>query len=108
MDSQYYTQILEKKKQFYTTVFLEIFQAFYQVWHDSLLYTLKKSVPVPYFLLITVYMTNRSFIACINTIIPTQLVIQLLKQKSLEEMTSLRSYNTQFSLMISLRHSILL
>ncbi|KAF0773977.1 Uncharacterized protein FWK35_00000222, partial [Aphis craccivora] len=88
-------------------MFLEISQAFNQVCHDSLLYTLKKSVPVPYFLLIRFYLTNRSFTVRINTIIHTQLVIKLLKQKSLEEKKQVKikiNESNSVQVTFSLRH----
>jgi retron-type reverse transcriptase len=42
-------------------VFLDISQAFDRVWHEKLLFKLKKFLPVPYFLLIKFYLSGRSF-----------------------------------------------
>jgi hypothetical protein len=42
-------------------VFLDVSQAFDRVWHEGLLYKLKKFLPAPYFLLIKSYLSDRSF-----------------------------------------------
>ena len=50
-----------EKKEFCPTVFLDVSQAFDRVWHEGLLYKLKKFLPAPYFLLIKSYLSDRSF-----------------------------------------------
>lgn len=40
-------------------MFLDITQAFDRVWHDGLLYKLKKFLPATYYLLIKFYLTDR-------------------------------------------------
>jgi len=42
-----------------TAVFLDVAQAFDQVWHIGLLYKLKASLPGPYYLLMQSYLTGR-------------------------------------------------
>jgi len=42
-------------------VFLDISQAFDRVWHDGLLFKLKKFLPPTYYLLIKSYLTDRHF-----------------------------------------------
>lgn len=50
-----------EKKQFCNCVFLDISQAFDRVWHDGLLYKIKKFMPPTYYLLIKSYLTDRHF-----------------------------------------------
>ena len=50
-----------EKKLFCNCVFLDISQAFDRVWHDGLLYKLKKFMPPTYYLLIKSYLTDRHF-----------------------------------------------
>lgn len=50
-----------EKKEFCPTVFLDVSQAFDRVWHDGLLYKLKKFLPAPYFLLLKSYLSDRFF-----------------------------------------------
>ena len=49
---------LEEKK-LYTAAFLDIQQAFDRVWHNSLLFKLKATLPTPYYLLLQSYNTDR-------------------------------------------------
>ncbi|KAL4084508.1 hypothetical protein QTP88_027923 [Uroleucon formosanum] len=50
-----------EKKLYCNCVFLDIAQAFDRVWHDGLLYKLKKFLPPTYYLLIKSYLTDRFF-----------------------------------------------
>ena len=65
-----------EKKQFCIAVFLDISQAFDRVWHDGLLFKLKKFLPAPYFLLIKSYLSNRSFTVRLNTTYSTRYTIK--------------------------------
>ena len=55
------SQTLEKKK-YCSAVFLDTQQAFDEVWHEGLLYKLKKMLPHPYYSILKSYLTNRQFI----------------------------------------------
>jgi hypothetical protein len=48
-------------KQYCSAAFLHISQAFDIVWHTSLLYKLRQSLPLKYFLLLQSYLSNRHF-----------------------------------------------
>ncbi|VVC38956.1 Endonuclease/exonuclease/phosphatase,Reverse transcriptase domain [Cinara cedri] len=50
-----------EKKQYCTCVFLDISQAFDRVWHQGLLFKLRKCLPSALFLLIKSYLDNRHF-----------------------------------------------
>lgn len=50
-----------EKKQYCSAVFLDVQQAFDRVWHQGLLYKIKKMLPAPYFLFFQSYLSNRSF-----------------------------------------------
>ena len=54
------SQTLEKKK-YCSAVFLDIQQAFDKVWHDGLLYKLKKILPHTYYSILKFYLTKRQF-----------------------------------------------
>ena len=54
------SQTLEKKK-YCSAVFLDIQQAFDKVWHEGLLYKLKKVLPHTYYSILKSYLTNRQF-----------------------------------------------
>ena len=54
-------QNLEKKK-YCSAVFLDIQQAFDKVWHEGLLYKLKKILPHTHYSILKSYLTNRQFI----------------------------------------------
>ena len=54
-------QNLEKKK-YCSAVFVNIQQAFDKVWHEGLLYKLKKILPHTYYSILKSYLTNRQFI----------------------------------------------
>ena len=54
------SQTLEKKK-YCSAVFLDIQQAFDKVWHEGLLYKLKKLLPHTYYSILKSYLTNRQF-----------------------------------------------
>ena len=55
------SQTLEKKK-YCSAVFLDIQQALDKVWHEGLLYKLKKILPYPYYSILKSYLSNRQFI----------------------------------------------
>ena len=55
------SQTLEKKK-YCSAVFLDIQKAFDKVWHEGLLYKLKKILPHPYYSILKSYLNNRQFI----------------------------------------------
>jgi hypothetical protein len=48
-------------KAYCSTAFLDISQAFDKVWHTGLLYKLRQSLPLNYFLLLQSYLHNRQF-----------------------------------------------
>ena len=48
-----------EEKQLCTAAFLDIQQAFDRVWHDSLLFKLKATLPTPYYLLLQSHLTDR-------------------------------------------------
>jgi len=50
-----------EQKLYCTCVFLDISQAFDKVWHDSLLYKLKRFLPPVYYLIIKSYLIERHF-----------------------------------------------
>ena len=54
------SQTLEKKK-YCSAVFLDIQQAFDKVWHEGLLYKLKKVLPHTYYSILKSYLSNRQF-----------------------------------------------
>ena len=54
------SQTLENKK-YCSAVFLDIQQAFDKVWHEGLLYKLKKVLPHTYYSMLKSYLTNRQF-----------------------------------------------
>ena len=49
-------------KKYCSAVFLDIQQAFDKVWHEGLLYKLKKVLPHTYYSILKSYLTNRQFI----------------------------------------------
>lgn len=48
-------------KKYCTAVFLDISQAFDRVWHEGLLFKLKKALPTNYFIFLKSYLSNRRF-----------------------------------------------
>jgi len=56
-----------EKKQYCAAAFLDVSQAFDRVWHDGLLFKLKKFLPAPYFLLIKSYLSDRTFVVRQNS-----------------------------------------
>ena len=44
-----------------SAVFLDVKQAFDRVWHEGLLYKLKKLLPAPYYLFLKSYLKDRTF-----------------------------------------------
>jgi hypothetical protein len=51
-----------ERKQYCSPTFLDITQAFDKVWHTGLLYKLKLSLPLNYFLILKSYLQNRHFL----------------------------------------------
>jgi hypothetical protein len=51
-----------ERKQYCSAAFLVITQAFDKVWHTGLLYKLKLSLPLNYFLILKSYLQNRHFL----------------------------------------------
>jgi retron-type reverse transcriptase len=54
-------------KKYCSAAFLDISQAFDKVWHRDILYKLRRSLPLNYFLLLNSYLSNRHFIVKVNT-----------------------------------------
>lgn len=50
-----------ENKEYCTGIFLDISQAFDKVWHDGLLYKLKKLLPINYYLFLNSYIDNRHY-----------------------------------------------
>jgi hypothetical protein len=50
-----------ESKQYCSAAFLDISQAFDSVWHIGLLYKLRHSIPLSYFLILKSYLLNRHF-----------------------------------------------
>jgi len=48
-----------ENQKYWTGVFLDVKQAFDKVWHEGLLYKIKKWLTAPYFLIISSYLKNR-------------------------------------------------
>jgi hypothetical protein len=57
-------------KQYCSAAFLDISQAFDNVWHKGLLYKLRRSLPLNYFLIFNSSPSNRHFIVKVNTDLP--------------------------------------
>jgi hypothetical protein len=55
------------KKEYCTTVFLDVSQAFDRVWHTGLLYKIKRQLPIAYYQLLQSYLQDREFRTKINT-----------------------------------------
>jgi hypothetical protein len=53
-------------KQYYSAAFLDITQALGKAWHTGLLYNLKLSLPVNYFLILKSYLQNKHFLVKIE------------------------------------------
>jgi hypothetical protein len=54
-------------KQYCSAAFLDISQAFNKVWHTGLLYKLRRSLPLNYFLIIKSYLHSRHFLVKVET-----------------------------------------
>jgi hypothetical protein len=54
-------------RQYCSTAFLDISQAFNKVWHKGLLYKIRRSLPLNYVLILNSYLSNRHFIVKVNT-----------------------------------------
>lgn len=50
-----------EKKRYCSAVFLDISQAFDKVWHEGLLYKIKRNLPAPYFKILKSYLSDRYF-----------------------------------------------
>uniref|UniRef100_A0A2S2P0Y0 RNA-directed DNA polymerase from mobile element jockey n=1 Tax=Schizaphis graminum TaxID=13262 RepID=A0A2S2P0Y0_SCHGA len=55
-----------ESKHYCAAVLLDVAQAFDRVWHDGLLYKLKKFLTAPYYLIIKSYLENRTFSVRVN------------------------------------------
>lgn len=55
-----------ENKLYCSAVFLDVKQAFDTVWHEGLLYKLKKQLPTPYYLFLKSYLTQRKFYVKVN------------------------------------------
>jgi hypothetical protein len=68
-------QVLEDKQDC-TSVFLDISQAFDNVWHAGLLFKIKKVFPIQYFRLLKSYLSDREFRTRVNEEVSSQYTIQ--------------------------------
>ena len=55
-----------ERKLYCSAVFLDIHQAFDRVWHNGLLYKLKKILPAPFYTLFKSYLSDRHFYVNVN------------------------------------------
>lgn len=55
-----------ENRQYCSSVFLDVKQAFDRVWHNGLLHKLKQLLPAPFYLLLKSYLNERSFYVNIN------------------------------------------
>jgi hypothetical protein len=60
------TDALENS-QYCSAAFLDISQAFDKVWHKGLLYKIRRSLPLNYFLIVNSYLSNRHFVVKVHT-----------------------------------------
>jgi hypothetical protein len=51
-----------EEKKYCPGVFLDVSQAFDRVWHQGLLFKIKKILPAPLYLIIKSYLSNRTFV----------------------------------------------
>jgi hypothetical protein len=56
-----------ENKQYCSAAFLDISQAFDKVWHTELLYKLRWSLPLNYFLVLKSYLHSRHFLVKVET-----------------------------------------
>jgi hypothetical protein len=56
-----------ENKQYCSATFLDISQAFDKVWHNGLLYKLRWSLPLNYFLILKSYLHSRHFLIKVET-----------------------------------------
>lgn len=56
-----------ERKQYCSAVFLDIQQAFDRVWHQGILFKLKKLLPAPYYLFFKSYLEKRFFYVKVNS-----------------------------------------
>jgi hypothetical protein len=56
-----------ENKQYCSAAFLDISQAFNKVWHTGLLYKLRRSLPLNYFLILKSYLYRRHFLIKVET-----------------------------------------
>jgi hypothetical protein len=68
-------QTLEDK-QYCTSVFLDVSQAFNKVWHAGLFFKVKKVFPIQYFRLLKSYLSDREFRTKVNEEVSSQYTIQ--------------------------------
>jgi hypothetical protein len=68
-------QALEDK-HYCTSIFLDVRQAFDKVWHNSLLFKIKKVFPIQYFRLLKSYLSDRKFRTRVNEEVSNSFNIQ--------------------------------
>jgi hypothetical protein len=56
-----------ENKQYCSAAFLDISEAFNKVWHTGLLYKLRQSLPLNYFLILKSYLHSRHFLVKVET-----------------------------------------
>jgi hypothetical protein len=54
-------------RQYCSAALLDVSQEFDKVWHKGLLYKIRRSLPLNYFLILNSYVSNRHFIVKVNT-----------------------------------------
>jgi hypothetical protein len=70
--------------------FLDISQAFDKVWHKGLLYKLRRSLPLNYYLIFNSYLSNRHFLVKVNTELTT--LLTLVKEGFFKAVSSVHYY----------------
>ncbi|PNF38784.1 RNA-directed DNA polymerase from mobile element jockey [Cryptotermes secundus] len=68
-------QALEDK-QYCTSIFIDVSQAFDKVWHDGLLFKIKKVLPIKYFRLLKSYLSDRKFRTRVKEEVSSNFIIQ--------------------------------
>jgi hypothetical protein len=64
------------RKEYSTSVFLDVKQAFNKVWHRGLLYNIQQNLPITYFKLMKSYINDREFRVRINQAVSTNYAIK--------------------------------
>jgi hypothetical protein len=68
-------QALEAK-QYCTSIFLDVSQAFDKVWHGGLLFKVKKVFPIQYYRLLQSYLSTGEFVTRVNEEVSSNVTIQ--------------------------------